>query len=67
MNDYSLTDHESFELQVLYREMNEKCQADRIKTIILLRSGRSSSQAAITKTLKKAGALSANQRAIRRG
>jgi hypothetical protein len=37
MNDYSLTDQESFDLQVLHREMTEKRQADRIKAIIFAR------------------------------
>ena len=36
MNNYSLTDQESFDLQVLHREMTEKRQADRIKAIVLL-------------------------------
>ncbi len=46
MNDYSLTDQELFDLQVLHREMTEKRQADRIKAIILLNSGWRPSQIA---------------------
>ncbi|MCK5189864.1 MAG: IS630 family transposase [Methylococcales bacterium] len=46
MNDYSLTDQELSDLQVLHREMTEKRQADRIKAIILLNSGWSPSQIA---------------------
>ena len=46
MNDYSLTDQELSDLQVLHRETIEKRQADRVKAIILLSSGWSPSQVA---------------------
>ncbi len=46
MSDYSLTDQELFELEVLHRELTEKRQADRVKAIILLSSGWTPSQVA---------------------
>ena len=39
MNDYSLTDQELTDLQILHRELSDKRQADRVKAIILLGSG----------------------------
>ena len=39
MNDYSLTDQELSDLQVLHRELTDKRQADRVKAVILLGSG----------------------------
>jgi len=46
MNDYSLTDQEFFDLEVLHRELTEKRQADRVKAIILLSTGWIPSQVA---------------------
>ncbi|MGH8552431.1 MAG: helix-turn-helix domain-containing protein, partial [Methylococcales bacterium] len=46
MKDYSLTDQELFDLEVLHREVTEKRQADRIKAVILLGSGWAPSQVA---------------------
>jgi transposase len=46
MSDYSLTDQELFDLEVLHRELTEKGQADRVKAIILLSSDWTPSQVA---------------------
>ena len=46
MSNYSLTDQELLDLQVLHRESTEKRQADRIKAIVLLGSGWTPSQVA---------------------
>jgi len=47
MNDYSLSDQEIHDLQVLHRELIEKRQADRVKAIVLLGTGWMPSQVAI--------------------
>ncbi len=40
MIDYSLRDQELHDLQVLHREHIEKCQADLVKAVVLLGTGR---------------------------
>ncbi len=47
MNDYSLSDQELHDLQVLHRELIEKRQADRVKAIVLLGTGWMPSQVAV--------------------
>jgi len=46
MSDYSLTDQELIDLEVLHRELTDKRQADRVKAIILLNAGWRPSQVA---------------------
>ena len=46
MKYFSLTTHEYFDWQVLYRAISEKRQTHRVKAIILLSISRGSSQAA---------------------
>lgn len=36
MNDYTLTNQELFDLQILHWEITDKRQADRVKAIIFL-------------------------------
>ncbi len=47
MNDYSLSEQELHDLQVLHRELSEKRQADRVKAIVLLGTGWDPSQVAV--------------------
>ena len=46
MNDYSLTDQELHDLQVLHRELTNKREADRVKAVLSLSSGWTPSQVA---------------------
>jgi transposase len=46
MNNYSLTNQELLDLQVLHRELRKKREADRVKSVILLGTGWTPSQVA---------------------